>query len=94
MIVSPEDLCSFLDATVHVADLTLNHCVLTGGAHGARDVAAALQRNTSIVSLKLLSINDLLDSILEGLISNTCLRNLVIRYSPLTEAIGNALQVS
>ena len=53
--LSSEDLCSFLDAAVHVTDLTLNGCVLTGGEqHGARDVAVALQRNTSIVSLKLL----------------------------------------
>ena len=90
--VSPEDLCSFLDATVHVTDLTLNHCDLTGGAHGARDIAAALQRNTSIVSLKLLSINDLLDSILEGLVANTCVRNVIIGCGVLLEAIGNALQ--
>ena len=89
--LNSEDLCSFLDAAVHVTDLTLNRCVLTGGEHGARDVAAALQRNTSIVSLKLSGIDDFLVPILEGLVSNCSVRQLVVS-SRLEEVRSNALQ--
>ena len=91
--LSSEDLCSYLDAAVHVTDLTLNCCGLTGGEHGARDVAVALQRNTSIVSLKLLCCDHFLDTVLEGLVSNTCVRNLVVATAvPLQEAGSNACQ--
>jgi len=88
-----EDLCSFLDAARHVTDLTLHRWRLTGGQHGARDVAVALQRNTSIVTLKLHCCDRFLNSVLEGLVSNTCVRNLVIFTAvPLQEAGSNALQ--
>ena len=84
---SPEDLCSFLDAAVHVTDLTLHNCVLTGGEHGARDVAGALQRNTNIVTLKLCWIDAFLDPILEGLVLNTSVKNLVLSATvPFQEA--------
>jgi len=78
---------------VHITDLTLSRCDLTGGEHGARDVAEALRRNTNIVTLALFRNGSFLDTVLEGLISNICLKNLVIRHSPLTEARGNALHV-
>ena len=91
--LSPEDLCSFLDAAVHVTDLTLRNCDLTGGEQEARDVAVALQRNTNIVSLKLLCFDRFLDTILGGLVLNTGVRNLVFWAAvPLTEARSNALQ--
>ena len=92
-ILGAEDLCSFLDSVVHVTDLSLRNCKLAGGEQGARDVAAALQRNASIETLKLLSVDRFLVPIFDGLVSNTCLRNLVIQHrSFLSEATRNALQ--
>ena len=89
-----QDLCSFLDSVVHTTDLTLKDCKLTGGEQGARDIAAALQRNTNIVTLKLSGIVGSLDTVLEGLVSNTCLRNLVIQCDILLEeTTRNALRV-
>ena len=92
--LAAEDLCSFLDTAVHVTDLTLD-CDLTGGEQGARDVAAALQRNTNIETLKLRTGADhFLDTVLEGLVSNTCLKTLVIEIDFLAEAsTRNALRV-
>ena len=90
--LSSEDLCSFLDAAVDVTDLTLNCCDLTVGEHGARDVAVALQRNTNIVKLKLCWIDAFLVSILEGLVSNTCVRDFVLETRSLSEAASNALK--
>ena len=85
----PEELCSFLDAGHHVTDLTL---FATGGAQDARAIAEALQRNTNIVTLKLVAIGRLLDTVLEGLVSNTCVRKLVLEVDFLEEAARNALQ--
>ena len=90
-LLSSEDLCSFLDAAVHVTDLTLNSCELTGGEHGARDVASALQRNTNIVTLKLCWIDAFLVFILEGLVLNSRVRQLAVS-SRLDEVRSNALQ--
>ena len=93
MTFEAEDLCSFLDSAVHITDLMLDRCHLTVGEHGVRDVAAALQRNTNIVSLKLvLFINDFLDSILQELVLNTCVRNFALETDSLQEASSNALQ--
>ena len=91
ILLSSEDLCSFLDTAVHVTDLILDGCVLTGGERGARDVAGALQRNTSIATLKLLCCDQFLDTVLEGLVSNTCVRNLVLSTRVIfQEAVSNA----
>ena len=87
-----EDLCSFLDASVHVADLMLDRCDFTGGEHGVRNVAAALQRNTNIGTLKLLIIGNFLGTVLEGLVSNTCVRNLVIQHHSLSETTSNVIK--
>ena len=88
-----EDLCSFLDAAVHVTDLTLNRCVLTGGEHGARDVAGALRRNTNIATLTLRAVDNFLDTVLEGLASNSSVRRLVISSTGIMwDAIRDALQ--
>jgi len=89
-----EDLCSFLDAAVHITDLALVRCDLTGGEQGARDVTAVLQRNINIKTLTLCSVGPFLDTVLEGLISNTCLKKLVIGDVFLAEAsTRNALRV-
>ena len=86
-----EDLCSFLDNAAQITDLNLRSCALHEREQGAREVAAALQRNTNIVTLKLCQIEGFVVPILEGLVSNTCLKNLVISSS-LREATSNALQ--
>ena len=86
------DLCSFLNIAVHVVDLTFKRCALTGGDQGARDLAAALQRNTNIATLKMLWIHHFLTPVLESLVSNTCLKYLVIEHDALSEATRNALQ--
>ena len=87
-----EDLCSFLDNAAQITDLTLHSCALQEREQGAREVAAALQRNTNIATLKLNWIDGFLVPILEGLGSNTCVRNLVIEHHDLSEATRNALQ--
>ena len=58
-----EDFCSFLDTAAHLTDLTLSGCHIRGGPQGATDIAAALQRNTNITTLKLYynNFNDRLD---------------------------------
>jgi len=84
------DLCSFLDTASHVSELILS-CALQGAADRAaraRDVAAALQRNTNIVTLKLIWIDRFLDPILEGLVSNNCVRHLVV-FSNFSRATCN-----
>ena len=86
------DLCSFLDLAVHVVNLTFKRCALAGGEQGARDVAAAVQRNTNIRTLKLVRFEDSLDPVLEGLVLNTCINNLVLSESSLSVAMSNALQ--
>jgi len=86
------DFCSFLDASVHVTDLMLDHCDFTGGTHGERDIAAALQRNTNIVTLKLSGVIDFLATILEGLVLNICVRNIFIEQNAsFSEATSTAL---
>jgi len=93
------DLCSFLDTAIHLTDLMLSNCNLEEGAQGARDVAAALQRNTNIVTLEMTWMNGFLDPILEGLVSNTCVRSLVLGMSDesyqhtLTNSARTALRV-
>ena len=87
-----EDLCSFLDGADHVADLSLDNLESTVGEQGSRNIAVALQRNTSIVTLKLLGINGFLDPILEGLITNTSVRYLAIDFSHHQVQRANALQ--
>jgi len=91
--LAPEDLCSFLATAVHVAELTLRGCGLLDGEQSARDVAAALQRNTNIVTLTLCNVDAFLDPIFEGLVLNTCVRNLTITTNSLPQATSNALQV-
>ena len=92
-ILGAEDLCSFLDNAAQITDWTLRHCALREGEQGAREVAAALRRNTNIVTLKLYWIDWFLGPILlEGLVSNVCLKHLVISAGSLTEATSNALQ--
>ena len=86
-----QDLCSFLDAAGHVADLTLEHCDLTGGEQEVRDVTAALQRNTSVVRLKLLRLDvPFLGTILDGLDLNSSVRSLDVQ--PVSLAAANVLQ--
>ena len=92
-ISDTDDFCSFLDTAVQVRGLELSFLTSRHlGAQGARDVAEALRRNTNIATLTLFNIGSFLDTVLDGLASNSCLRNLVIRWTPLTEAIGNALR--
>ena len=91
-LLSAQDICSFLDTASHVTDFTVRGCYWPEGAQGARDVAAALQRNTNIETLNLLDIRHSLVPILEGLGSNTCVRKLVIAHLDFAEATSNALQ--
>jgi len=86
-----EDLCSFLDNAAQITDLILHSCALREGEQGARDVVAALQRNTNIVTLKVCWMDGFLVSILEGLVLNSCVRSLIIS-SFLQDATRNALQ--
>ena len=53
ILLGAEDLCSFLDNAAQIMDLTLDGCALQEREQGAREVAATLQRNTNIVTLKL-----------------------------------------
>ena len=86
-----QDLCSFLDNADHVEELTLKGCTSTGGAQGARDIPAALQRNTNIQTLKLWGLDDFLDPFLEGLVLNTSVKILALSGF-LSEAAHNLLR--
>ena len=62
------------------------------GAQGTRDVAAAFQRNTNIAKLNLVGLGDFLDPVLEGLVSHSSLRELVLGRIHLKEETSNLLQ--
>ena len=88
-----QDLCSFLDNADHVEELTLKGCTSTGGAQGARDIPAALQRNTNIQTLKLRGLHDFLNPFLEGLVLNTSVKILALSaVGFLSEAAHNLLR--
>ena len=90
--VTAQDLCSFMDNTDHVTELTLRFCTLSEGAQGARDIVAALQRNANIQTLKLLPINNSLDPILEGLVLNRSVKHLALSAGFLSGAAHNLLR--
>jgi len=91
-LLSAQDICTFLDTASHVTDFTVRRCYWPEGAQGARDIAAALQRNTNIETLNLLDIRHSLVPILEGLGSNACVQKLVMAHLDYAEATRNALQ--
>jgi len=77
-ITHAEEFCSFLDTAVHVRELKFSlRSSRHLGARGARRVAGALGRNTNIATLTLCG-GSFLDTVLEGLASNSCVRRLLI----------------
>ena len=89
----PADVSTFLDNASSITSFRLSDCDMepTERQQGARDLAAALQRNTNISSLHLDVLNDIYTiPILEGLRSNVCLKTLIFSLS-ISDAASHAI---
>ena len=82
------DIATFVDNASSIKLLRLSDC---NGEQGARDLAAALQRNKNIQSLELDKLNDITLPILEALSSNVSLKTLIFR-SMYSDSTPHALQ--
>ena len=91
----PTDISAFVDNASSIASFKLFDCDMEPAEReqGARDLAAALQRNTNIETLKLRSLEDIYAvPILESLRSNTSLKTLIWKENALADETGPALQ--
>ena len=92
----PTDVSTFLDTASSITIFGLHGCDMEPieRVQGARDIAAALQRNTNIKTLRLGKMGeDWLSSILQGLQSNNCLKTLLIfQTESLSDATTRAIQ--
>ena len=79
----PTDISTFLDTASSIASFTLSDCDMepTEREQGTRALAAALQRNTNIETLKLSNLPDLYTTaILESLRSNSSMKTFIFAY--------------
>ena len=90
----PIDISTFVDTASSIASFSIYGCDMEAAEQeqGARDLAAALQRNTNIGTLELSRLEDIYAvRILEGLQSNTFLKTFIFSpTSPTTNMISDA----
>ena len=87
----PTDISTFVDNASSITSLSLYDCDMEPGEReqGARNLAAALQRNKNIQSLGLNRLNDIYTiPILEGLRSNVFLKTFI--WTPAYSATGES----
>ena len=91
----PSDISTFLDNASSITNLRLWNCDMEPGegGQGARDLAAALQRNTNVETLQLNRLDDIYAiAILEGLRSNTSVKTFTFCMGNFSDAASHALQ--
>ena len=92
----PTDISTFLDNASSITSFCLDTCNMDPAERqqGARDLAAALQRNTNIETLKLIRMEDIyIIPILEGLRSNTSVKTFMFSAAThFSDAASHALQ--
>ena len=86
----PIDISTFVDTASSIASFSIYGCDMEAAEQeqGARDLAAALQRNANIGTLELSRLEDIYTvPILEGLQSNTFLKTFI--FSPTSASTNN-----
>ena len=90
----PVGISTFVDIASSIKWFSLSGCDFapTEREDGTRDLAAALQRNTSIRSLHLCYLDDVcMCSILQSLRSNSTLETIILGGNPFSDAVSRAI---
>jgi len=91
----PTDVSTFLDTASTITLLSLSNCDMGPNEreHGTRDLAAALQRNTNIKTLRLCKMDDIYAiPILQSLQANSSLTTLTIGGESFSDATTREIQ--
>ena len=91
----PTDVSTFVDTASSITTLVLKNCIMEAveREQGARDLAAALQRNTNIKTLELVCLDAFYTTtILQSLRANTCLKSFEFYCHDFQEATCSAIQ--
>ena len=91
----PADISMFVDNASSITSIGFHDCVMEPNERerGARDLAAALQRNTNIQTLELNRLDDIYAiPILQGLRANTSVNSLSIGGESCSDATAGAIQ--
>ena len=91
----PTDISTFVDNASSITSFSIHNCDMEPAERqqGARNLAAALQRNTNIQTLKLSRLDDIYTTtIFNSLRSNNSLKTLIFHPQNLSDAASHAIQ--